>query len=108
MQENKLENGAKKSSVPDNLETNLENYLNLTDWLYIFAFSSIPVIGLIALIVISIRKPKTGKGIDRRQYARAKLLHKLVTYGILIVCGVLAYMIVRPYAIEFLDKLEML
>lgn len=106
MEEKRMRSRAKTPASEHNLNT--EKHLSVMDWLNIFSLSSIPVIGLLSLIIMSLKKPKTEKEVEKKIYAKARLCHRFAIYGVLIVCGVLAYMIVRPYVIEFLDKLEML
>lgn len=89
-------------------DTDKERHLSIMDWMYLFTLHSIPVVGLIALIIVSVRRPRTEKEIEQQMYARAKLIHKAIIYGIIFVITIITYIVIKPYAIDFLDKLEAL
>lgn len=83
-------------------------YLTAIEWFEMLSLTSIPVIGFIVLLIISVWPMKSGKGKDRQEYARGRLTQKIFLYGILVAGGYIAYIKLYPYAMDFLDKLEAL
>lgn len=97
---------AEEESTPK--EVDRTQYLDAMEWFEMLSLTSIPVIGFIILIFMSFWPVKSGKGIDRRGYARGKLLQSIFIYGILIGLLYFGYLKLYPYAMDFLDKLEAL
>ena len=83
-------------------------YLTAIEWFEMLSLTSIPVIGFVVLLIISVWPMKSGKGKDRQEYARGRLTQKIFLYGILVAGGYIAYIKLYPYAMDFLNKLEAL